>query len=539
MATDILQARVTAATAIAAVAALMAGCTVGPDFHRPDDAPPPAWEALPAADAASAPSRVVAAPFDGRQWWAVFHDPVLDALVDEAVAQNLDLQATALRIAEARAQRGATASQARPSVSGMGLAGRERMSENGIASSLGGGAAAAGGASSSPAPAAAPAPVSNLFQVGFDATWELDLWGKTRRAVEAADAAIRSAEQARGEAAVSLTAEVARTYLHLRATQRQRAIAWQDVADQHRLLALTDSRSRNGFASQADSVRQATELAAAEARLPPLDDELHRTESQLTRLLALPPGALHARLAVAGAATLPDRGAHGTAAGQADASGSLTAAGAADTDTRLPPEVPVGLPGELLRRRPDVLRAEADLHAATARIGVARAQLYPSITLGAFAGLQATHAADLTDWSSRFWAGGAQVSLPLFQGGRLKAQVRIADAQAQEAALAWRGTVLTAYHEADDAIATYALAQAHARALAAQRAQAARSRDLMQSRRQAGFVSEIEVIDAQRQLHQADVALSQATSEAAIGLVALFKALGGDWQDERATAATP
>jgi len=490
-----------------ACAALLGGCAMGPNFERPQATPPAAFDSL-AAVPADLASKPLAAPYDGARWWSVFRDPVLDALVDEARRQNLDLQTAALRIEEARAQLGSARSQGRPSVSGMGIGGRQRASQNGLFSALAGGGqqgGSQGGAGGAQQQQAAPSPYSDLFQIGFDATWELDLWGKARRGVEAAGADVESAEQARGSALMSLTAEVARTYLQLRGAQRQRAIVEADLADERQLLGLTESRSRNGFAAKADSVQQQAELSASEAQLPPIDQAIAQARNGLALLLALPPGALAQRLGAAPAA-----------------------------DVALPPAVPVGLPGDLLRRRPDVLKAEADLHAATAKVGQAQAQLFPAITLGGFGGLQSVHSSSLTDWASRFWMGGAQVSIPIFEGGKLKAQIRTADVQMKEAALAWRGTVLAAYHDADNALEAYADEQRHAAALDKALADARRSDDLMRSRQRSGFVSMIEVLDAQRRVHQAEQQALQSRIAAATDLVALYKALGGDWSEDAA-----
>jgi len=504
--------RVTPARATALAAAMLLGaCTMGPNFHRPETTPPPSWAGAASAPA-DLPSKPVVHAYDGRLWWSVFKDPVLDALVDEALRQNLDLQTAALRIEEARAQRGSAASQGLPSVSGTGLGGRQRASKNGLASALTGGASQQGsssaGSSGSGAAAAAPSPYSDLFDAGFDATWELDLWGKVRRGVEAADANIVSAEQARGDAMVSLTAEVARTYLSLRGAQRQRAIVLADIADEQQLLKLTNSRSNNGFASQADAVQQQAQLSSSEAQLPPIDQNIDQAMNRLALLLALPPGALADRL------------------------GPLPRA-----DVALPPEVPVGLPGDLLRRRPDILKSEADLHAATAKIGQAKAQLFPSITLGGTAGFQSIHADSLTDWASRFWVGGAEISIPIFEGGKLKAQIRIADAQMKEAALNWRSTVLSAYHDANNALVAYADEQRHASALARQLSDARRGDTLMRSRYANGFVSMIDVLDAQRNVHQAEQQALQSNVTASTDLVALYKALGGDWNEDAARMA--
>lgn len=499
--------RVTPSRASAlACAALAGGCAMGPNFERPQPTPPASFHSLAAAPPDLA-SRPLATPYDGARWWAVFKDPVLDGLVDEARRQNLDLQTAALRIEEARAQLGAARAQGQPSVSGMGIGGRQRASQNGFFSALSGGGQQGGGSQGGAGTPqqAAPSPYSDLFQAGFDATWELDLWGKARRGVEAADANVESAEQARGSALISLTAEVARTYLQLRGAQRQRAIVEADIGDEQQLLELTESRSRNGFASKADSVQQQAQLSASEAQLPPVDQAIAQAMNGLALLLALPPGGLAQRLDAASA-----------------------------TDIALPPAVPVGLPGDLLRRRPDVLKAEADLHAATAKVGQAKAQLFPSITLGGFGGLQSVHASSLTDWASRFWMGGAQVSIPIFEGGKLKAQIRTADVQMKEAALAWRGTVLSAYHDADNALEAYADEQRHAVALARSLDDARRSHDLMRSRQRSGFVSMVEVLDARRRVHQAEQQALQGKVAAATDLVALYKALGGDWSEDAA-----
>ena len=258
---------------------------------------------------------------------------------------------------------------------------------------------------------------------------------------------------------------------------------------------------------QSDVVSQATQLAAARAQVPPLEQSIAQAANGLALLLAQPPGALRERL--------------GDSAANAMA---------------LPPEVPIGLPGDLLRRRPDVLRSEAELHAATARIGAAKAQLFPSVELGAVAGLQSTSTGSLLNWASRFFAGGAQVSVPLFQGGRLTAQVRVADVQMQEAALDFRKTVLSAYREADDALIGYAQEQRHASALAEQLNQARRSRDLAQARYRNGLAPLIDVLQSQHAAHQAELSSLQSTVTASTDLVALFKALGGDWAETAAGA---
>lgn len=475
--------------AILAGALGLSACTVGPNYRRPDVEAPPAWSAA----ASSASVNVLPGSFDGKRWWTVFNDPLLDALIQEGTAQNIDLKTAALRIASARVQRDQTAGTALPTIAGSTVAGRTRMSENGVTSSLGG----AGGSSS----ASSGALSTNLFQAGFDATWELDLWGRVRRGVEAGNAAIESAEDARRDALASLAAEIARTYFTLRGTERLMAIAQDDIRTQTRSGELVASRFRAGFSSESDVTAQRAQLESVKAQLPQLEQQLAQSRNRLALLLALPPGALDDRLKAAAAPPV------------------------------LPPSVPIGLPGDLLQRRPDVQRSEAELRSATAKIGVAKARLFPTITLGLAAGLQSTATSSLTDWGSRFFLGGASVSIPIFQGGQLKAQVELADLDAQRAALAYRQTVLTAFHDADNALIAYGQEQRRAASYERQVADARHGRELAYRRWQNGLSAFIEVLDAERTAHQSEQQLAQSTTAASTDLVALYKALGGGWQD--------
>lgn len=481
------------------VAIVVAGsgsaCTVGPDAHRPDVDAPTQWAASrdPAASAGLA-SRLVPRAADGGRWWTVFGDPILDELIDTAQRENLDVAAAGLRIAQARAQRDVTAAARYPTLQSTGVGARLRSGAGGIGQALSG-ASSSGGSSGE----ASTSPITaNIFQVGFDATWEPDLFGGTRRSVQASEAEIRAAEEQRHDAMVSLAAEIARAYLSLRGAERQRAIAMADIASQQQLQALVDSRNRSGLAPTSDVATQGVQVAAARARLPQIEQDLVVDRNRLALLLALPPGALDARLAT----------------------GALPA---------IPPEVPVGLPGDLLRRRPDIRRREADVDAATARIGVATAALFPSIRFGAVGSLSSNRSADLFDWASRFGLIGAQVTVPIFEGGRLRAQVRIADLRAQEAVLTYRQTVLGAFHDVDDAMTTYAQEQRRAVELGAQSSGSRRARDLARDRYGSGLGAYIDVLNAEHQVAQTEFDLAQSAVAASTDLVALFKALGGGW----------
>ena len=498
--------RFAAATLVLACAA----CSVGPEPRRPDTAVPGGWSAdASRAFDATLSSHAVAGSFDGRRWWSVFDDAELNRLVDRALAQSFDVQTASLRIAAARAQRDAAAGAALPTVEGSGIAGRTRMSENGIGKALAGGGSSSGSGSDSGSTAASGGGASsfNLFQAGFDATWELDLFGKTRRNVQASEADVHSAEEARRDAVVSLVAEVVRNWLDLRGALRQREIAGADIDSQDHLAALVASRRRAGLVGTSDVAAQNAQLADARAQLPPIEQQIALAKNRIAQLLAEPPGAI-AELRNE-PATLPP----------------------------LPPQVPVGLPGELLRRRPDIRQREADLEAATARIGVAKASLFPSIRFGLTGGLQSTESSSLFDWASRFFIGGAQLSIPIFEGGRLKAQVRIADIQAQEAVLSYRQTVLGAFHDVDNALVAYAAEQRRTAELTGQVDAARRSRALALERYRRGLAAYTDVLDADRRSHQAELTLAQSTVAASTDLVALFKALGGGWSDDDAVAA--
>ena len=471
-----------------------AACTVGPDPHRPDVDVPPGWAA--ARDTkigTDLPSRVTAAPAADGRWWSVFRDPVLDGLIDTAMAQSLDVQEAGLRIAEARAQRDSAAGAYYPSVESSNIGARTRMGAGGIGQALSGGQ---GGAASSSSSGIS----TNIFNVGFDATWEPDLFGKTRRSVQAAEAGIRSAEEQRHDAMLSLAAEITRAYLSLRGAERTRALTLADIASQEQLQSLIASRNRSGLAPTSDVATQQVQVSGTRARLPQVEQTITTNRNRLALLLAMPPGALDARL---GEGAVP----------------------------ALPPEVPVGLPGDLLRRRPDIRRSEAEAEAATARIGVAKAALYPSVRFAAIGAFSSNETSSLFEWASRFGLVGAQLSIPIFEGGKLQAQLRVADLRSQEAILSYRQTVLAAFHDVDNAMTTYAQDQRRTSDLDRQVADSRRGRELARDRYTSGLGAYIDVLNAEHQANQAELDLAQSTVTASTDLVALFKALGGGWDD--------
>ncbi|KUZ38225.1 efflux transporter outer membrane subunit [Burkholderia territorii] len=518
------QARGLAATL--AVCMALAGCTVGPDFKPPQAEVPANWHDLhapAAASAASAPgasvpsSPVTSADPDPR-WWRAFGDPLLDRLVERAAHDNLDVQAAVLRIAQARAQVRAAAAQGLPNVRASASYQREQLGLKGIIEEQGidqrvdrlgapgspldrygpgTGASVQQGARG--AIDALEAPV-NLWQAGFDASWELDLFGRVRRAVESAGAQASAAVASRDDALLSLEAEVAQTYLQLRGAEAQRALADELQRAQRDLLDLTREQAAHGLASDLDVRSADARLAQIRAQLPQFDQQIALLRNGLAYLVGGPPGALDDWLDVPRA--LP----------------------------AVPPAVPVGLPSTLARRRPDIRRAEADLHAATADVGVAVAQFYPDISLTGQVGLRASHVRELAHWSHLFYAFGPAVSLPIFSGGQLVSNLRLSQARQAEAALAYRQAVLVALRDVDNALAVYRTDQTRAAALDDAVKAERGALDLARDRYRKGLSPFLDVLDAERQWSEGRQQAVQGALQTTTDLVALYKALGGGWQ---------
>ncbi|QTD94436.1 efflux transporter outer membrane subunit [Burkholderia anthina] len=508
------------AALLVAACAVLAGCTVGPDFKPPHAEVPGNWHDLRAQDGAASPASapVTTAEPDPR-WWRAFGDPLLDRLVERAAHDNLDVQAAVLRIAQARAQVRAAAAQGLPNVRASARYQREQLGLKGIVEEQGidqrvdrlgapgsplGRSGAGAEQAARGALGALEAPV-NLWQAGFDASWEFDLFGRVRRSVEAAAAQASAAVASRDDALLSLEAEVAQTYLQLRGAEAQRALADDLQRAQGELLDLTRDRAAHGLASDLDVRSADARLAQIRAQLPQFDQQIVLLRNGLAYLVGATPGALDDWLAAPRALPV------------------------------VPPAVPVGLPSTLARRRPDIRRAEAELHAATADVGVAVAQFYPDISLTGQVGLRASHVRELAHWSHLFYAFGPAVSLPVFSGGELTSNLRLSQARQAEAALAYRQAVLVALRDVDNALAVYRTDQARAAAFddAVKAEQGAL--DLARDRYRKGLSPFLDVLDAQRQWSEGRQQAVQGELQTTTDLVALYKALGGGWQ----TGAAP
>jgi outer membrane protein, multidrug efflux system len=473
----------------------LSGCTVSPDFVAPRVATPPGWNGTAdlgkAIDTTSEPD---------PHWWRSFGDATLNELIDNALAGNLDLQTTVLRIAQARAREIATQAAGLPWLSAQGsysrdqLGAKQILKEHGIESS------------------SQFAPLTRLlinpfdfYQAGFDASWELDLFGRVRRSVEQAQAETRQEIATHNDALVTLEAEVALTYVQLRGAQAHAATTRNLIRVEEDILALTRQRGERGLASEADIQKAVAAAGAAQAQLPQYGQQATQAINRLSVLTGQTPGALSSELKTA--APLPP----------------------------LPPSVPIGLPSSLVRRRPDIRRAEARLHAATAGTGVAIAHLFPDISLTGDVGLHADSAAYLARWGSLFYSVGPAVSLPIFEGGRLTASVKVAEGEQAIAALEYRKAVLNALEEVENALTGLRNAtstrEAIANAVAADRQAVALAGD----RNVHGLTSMIDVLGTRRHLLRDQQQLVTASVTEATVLGALYKALGGGWQIARPT----
>jgi len=479
-------------TAALLTACSLAACKVGPNFTEPKEPVPEHY--------AGAVDQRVSDSNPESFWWREFHDPQLDRLEAQAAAGNLDLRGAFLRIVEARSQVQLARAQGLPSLNGTASYNREQLGLAGILKSEHIGS----GGTASPTEAgligSLEQPV-NLYQLGFDASWELDLFGKVRRAVEAADANSLSAVESRNDLLVSLEAEVAQTYLQLRGAQVLRKVTAEQIAAQRDVFELTQSRQQHGLASEADVDTARAQWAALQSALPPYQQTIATSRHALAVLTGQTPEALDAEFGD---------------------SGELPA---------LPHTIPIGLPATLARRRPDIRESEAALHAATAQVGVAVASLFPDISLTGSYGLRNIGTANLFDWDSRFYTFGPSISVPIFQGGALVANVRLSRAQAAEAALAYRKTVLNALQEVEDglsslredALRTSALEES----VAADRKALAVDIDAYAH----GLITYISVLTLQIQTVQSQQQLVEATLSQSTDLVKLFKALGGGWEN--------
>jgi NodT family efflux transporter outer membrane factor (OMF) lipoprotein len=466
-------------------ALLFAGCAVGPDYIRPDA---PAEEEWIDGDV----PQVKTEPADFTDWWKVFNDPSLDSLIETAYRQNLPLRIAGLRIMEARAQLGVAVGSQYPQVQEVrGSANAVEISDN--------------------------APNSRLankfyydYQIGFDAAWEMDFWGRFRRGVESAEASYVASIAGYDNALVTLTAEVARAYVLIRTFEERIVIAQENVEIQKRSLEIAEARFEGGLVTELDFQQARALLNDTEATISRLKIGLRQAQHGLSILLGIPPTELKNVLVQAG--PIPEA----------------------------PPEVVVGIPADLLRRRPDIRTAELQAAAQSARIGVAKADLYPQFSLAGSIGLQSSEKggiasnnadfSDLFDSESITYFVGPTLRWPILNYGRIKNRVRVEDARFQQLVVNYQNTVLNAYREVEDALVGFLRSREQVTYLSDSVKASKRSVDLSLIQYREGLVDYQRVLDTQRFLTQEQDLLTSVSGEVALNLIAMYKALGGGWQ---------
>ncbi|MGB3967556.1 MAG: efflux transporter outer membrane subunit [Planctomycetota bacterium] len=458
------------ATGALPVLLFAAACAVGPDYQPPARELPATWRQDRTAGLAEGAA-------SAGPWWRAFGDPLLDELVGEALRANLDLREALARLAAARALRGVAAADTWPSLDARASYEDRQDSRN--------------------TPFGAFIPRTDIHAVGVDAAWEIDLWGRVRSAVAAAEGDLDASAAEVAAAQVTVAAEVVATYIDLRQAQRRRQIAQANLELQERTLALVAARLAAGLVVERDRAQAATNVESTRARLPALTAAAAQAQNRLAVLLGRTPDRLPPAVATPG--PLP----------------------------QAPAAVAVGVPADLLRTRPDVRAAERRLAAAVARVGVAEAERYPRFSLAGTLGLAANAAAEVFTAGSDVLAYGPSVRWNLFDGGRLRQRVASLEATAEAAQIAWERTVLLAIEEAENAMTRYVQEQARAGSLQRAATNARRAVELAQTQYRAGLSDFQAVIDSERTVAAIEDELAGSEAAVAGSLVAVCKALGG------------
>jgi len=468
---------------------LLTGCAVGPDYIRPDVPEPQKW--LEEKDPV-----IKSEPADFGRWWTVFNDPVLNTLVERAFQQNLSLQIAGIRILEARAQLGIATGNLYPqSQAGKGAYTYTDISKNTANSQSG-----------------ADFHYGNI-DLGFDAAWELDFWGKFRRAVESDMGKLEASIASYDDILVTLTAEAARTYIFIRTQEARLSIARENVKIQEQSLQIAETRFKEGDITELDVQQARALLRDTQATIPRIQAGLRQNKNGLAILLGILPGELKELLE------------------------------APKLIPTVPSEVRVGVPSELLRRRPDIRLAERQLAAQSALIGVAKADLYPHFSLFGSIGLRASDSdvtaagspggssfSDLWDSDSIEFFGGPAFTWSIFNYGRIKNRVRVQDARFQQLVVNYQNTVLRAAQEVEDAMVAFLRSQDEVKFLSESVNAATRSVDLSLIQYREGLVDYQRVLDTQRFQTQEQDLLTERKGSVVLNFIAMFKALGGGWQ---------
>jgi len=458
---------------ISLLALLLAGCTVGPDYRRPKTDVPGGYRGAPPAPAPAAAS---SESLGDAKWWTVFQDEQLQALIRTALKQNYDLRIAAERVLAAQAQLRIARSDQYPSAGGGVVGTTERQPAS---------------------PLSAPFRY-DFLQLGGSGSWDIDFWGKYRRATEAARANLAQTEWGKRAVVSTLVANVASAYFQLRALDLELEITRHSLTSRQESLRLTTVLADEGAASMVD-VRQAEQLVyVASATIPDLERQIEQEENFLRLLLAQNPGPI--------------------------------TRGRSLTDQARPPVVPAGLPSQLLERRPDIHEAEQQLIAANAQIGVARAAYFPDISLTGTAGFASSALTELFTKPAGAWNFAASVAQPLFTGGKLQANVRLAEAQQRQTLLTYQQTIQSAFRDVSDALVAYQKTREVREQQELLAAAAQDSARLAHVRYDGGATAYLEVLTNETNYLTAELALSQVRLNEMLSLVQIYSALGGGWQ---------
>ena len=451
---------------------LLSGCAMGPNYKRPAVAVPTTYRGVVPDNAAETET----ASLGDQKWWDIFQDEQLRTLIRTALRQNYDVRIAASRILEAKAQLGITRADQFPTVSaGAGIADVRAAQSKFV-----------------------PAFETSVGQVNLSAAWELDFWGKFRRATEAARANLLASEWARQEVVSTLVANVASAYFQLRALDLEFEISKRTLNSRQESLRLTQVLANGGATSLLD-VRQAEQLVfTASAEIPALEEQIEQQENFLSILLGENPGDI--------------------------------SRGQTLTEQKQPPEVPPGLPSSLLERRPDIRQAEEQLVAANAEIGVARAAYFPDISLSGSGGFQSSALTNLFSGPAGAWSFGASLAQPIFTAGRLRSGVRLAEAQQQTAALFYQRSIQGAFRGVSDALVAYRKTREFRTQQDLLFQSAEDAARLSHMRYTGGATGYLEVLTNETNAFSAELGLAQARLNELLALVQLYEALGGGWQ---------
>jgi NodT family efflux transporter outer membrane factor (OMF) lipoprotein len=469
----------------------LSGCMVGPNYRPPQTSPPPKFAEASTQPSTTQPSTQPSEMVDLQRWWESFHDPALNHLIAQGISSNLDIQLAQARVLEARANLQGNVATLFPTVDTSASYSRNQFSKNGIGT---------GSSGTSGSTFGLPGSRTNLYQAGFDAGWEVDLFGGTRRAIEAAQYTLESQVDARRNAMITFLSEVARNYMIVRGLQQELAIVNSNVAGQREFLELTRSKFQGGIATDLDVNQQEAQVASTESSIPTIKTQIQQAIHRLGVLLGRNPEDLEAELTPVG--PLP--------------------AG--------PPMVPPGLPSDLLRRRPDVQQAERQLAVATANIGVATADLFPKLNLTGSFGWESQQLKSWFNTPSQMWSFGPSLSWRIFDAGQIWANIHVQNARQQEALIQYRQSVLQALTDVEDALVAYQQEQQRREALRRAVEGNERSVALAKQLNQAGIVDFLTVLTAEQNLFISQDQLSQSNQAVSTNLVAFYKALGGGWE---------